>query len=216
VKKLREKAHKILKKLFENYPEAKCSLEFKNPVQLLISTILSAQCTDKQVNKVAPILFKTFPTAKDIADSDIDEIKKIIKSTGFYNNKAKSIKNCMTSLVENYDGIVPKDINQLLKLQGVGRKTANVVLGDAFGVPGIVVDTHVGRISQRLGLTNNSTPEKIEKDLEKVIQRENWTVFGHLVIAHGRKLCIARNPKCDDCFLTKECKFFQNEKGEKE
>ena len=200
---------RIIEKLEENYPDSKCSLEFKNSAQLLVATILSAQCTDKQVNKVTPILFETFPTVKALAKADLEEIKAIVRPTGFYNNKAKSIKKSMNSLLDKFNGEVPNNLDDLVKLDGVGRKTANVVLGDAFGVPGVVVDTHVKRIANRLGLTKNEDPNKIEKDLMKIIPSEKWTMFGHMIIDHGRIICKARKAECEKCFLQEECRFFK-------
>ena len=199
----------IIEKLQENYPDSKCSLEFKNPVELLVATMLSAQCTDKQVNKVTPILFETFPSVRALADADLEKIKAIVRPTGFYNNKAKSIKKSMNSLQDKYDGEVPNNLDDLVKLDGVGRKTANVVMGDAFGVPGVVVDTHVKRITNRLGMTKNEEPNKIEKDLMEIIPSEKWTMFGHMIIDHGRAICKARKPECEKCFLQEECKYFK-------
>jgi len=200
---------RIIEKLEENYPDSKCSLEFKNPAELLVATMLSAQCTDKQVNKVTPILFETFPSVKALADADLEEIKAIVRPTGFYNNKAKSIKKSMNSLQDKFNGEVPKNLDDLVKLDGVGRKTANVVMGDAFGVPGVVVDTHVKRIANRLGMTKNDDPNKVEKDLMKIIPSEKWTMFGHMIIDHGRAICKARKAECDKCFLQEECQYFK-------
>ncbi len=201
----KKRAQEIFTRLSEAYPEAKCSLKFVNPRELLISTILSAQCTDKRVNEVTPALFKKYPTAKAFAEASIEELKEDIRSTGFYNHKAKSIKLAMKAVVEKFDGEIPDNIEDLLKLEGVGRKTANVVLGDAFGIPGIVVDTHVKRLSGRLGLTKNSDPVKIEHDLMEVLPKKNWTLLGHLMIYHGRSVCTARKPKCSKCSLNDIC-----------
>ncbi len=187
------------------YPNAQCSLKFANPRELLVSTILSAQCTDKRVNQVTPGLFKKYASAKAFASADIDELKNDIRSTGFYNHKAKSIQQSMKTIVEKHNGNVPDTLEDLLKLNGVGRKTANVVLGDAFGIPGVVVDTHVKRLSNRMGLTKNSDPEKIEQGLIKIFPPEQWTLLGHLMIDHGRSICIARKPKCNECFLNDIC-----------
>lgn len=202
---LKKHAHLIFSRLVKAYPNAQCSLKFVNPRELLISTILSAQCTDKRVNQVTPGLFKKYPSAKDFADADIDELKNDIRSTGFYNHKAKSIQQSMRAIVEKHNGNVPDTLEDLLKLNGVGRKTANVVLGDAFGIPGVVVDTHVKRLSNRMGLTKNSDPEKIEQDLMNLFPPEQWTLLGHLMIDHGRSICIARKPKCNECFLNDIC-----------
>jgi len=187
------------------YPNSKCSLVFQQPHELLVSTILSAQCTDKRVNRVTPGLFKKYPTPRTFAAADIDELKNDIRSTGFYNNKAKAIKESMRDIVGKYNSKIPNTLENLVMLKGVGRKTANVVLGDAFGIPGVVVDTHVKRLSNRIGLTKNSNPEKIEQDLMKVFPSEQWTLLGHLMIDHGRSICIARKPKCPDCFLNDIC-----------
>ena len=203
-------AEKIYQKLLENYPEAACSLRHRDPWQLLIATILSAQCTDKQVNKVTNKLFKKYKNAREMAEGNINDIKNIIRPTGFYNNKAKSIQGASRYIIENNDGKVPDTMEELLELPGVGRKTANVVLGDGFGTPGVVVDTHVKRISNRLGLTDNNDPEKIEQDLMKILPKETWTPFGHLMIAHGRSLCKARNPRCEHCFLQSDCPAADN------
>ena len=201
----KQHAQIIFSRLKKLYPESGCSLKFINPRELLVSTILSAQCTDKQVNKVTRRLFKKYTSARAFAEAPLDEIKEYIRSTGFYNNKAKSIKESMKTIIEKFNGKVPDKMEDLLQLEGVGRKTANVVLGDTFGVPGIVVDTHVGRLSRRLGLTENSNPEKIEQDLMSVFPKENWTLLGHLFMDHGRAVCNARNPKCGKCVLSDIC-----------
>ncbi len=196
----------IISLLKKYYPDAKCSLDFKNPFELLVATVLSAQCTDERVNKVTPELFKKFPDAKAMAKADIGELEELVRSTGFYKNKAKNLKNTAQILTETYDGKIPKSLDQLTHLSGVGKKTANVVLGTAFGIAsGVVVDTHVGRLSQRLGLTKNKTPEKIQQDLEKVIPQENWIEWSHLLIYHGRQICKARKPQCEVCFLQEIC-----------
>lgn len=198
-------AQEIFSRLKNAYPTAKCSLQFRKPHELLVSTILSAQCTDKRVNRVTPALFRKYSTVKAFAESDIEELKADIRSTGFYNHKAESIRNSMRTIIEKFGGEVPRNLRGLTSLDGVGRKTANVVLGDAFGIPGIVVDTHVRRLSNRMGLTNNSDPEKIEQDLMKLFPPEQWTLLGHLMIAHGRAVCVARKPKCNECFLNDIC-----------
>jgi len=195
----------ILKRLAESYPSAKCSLHHRRPHELLIATILSAQCTDKRVNRVTPALFRKYPTVKAFAESDIEELKADIRPTGFYNHKAESIRNSMRTIIEKFGGEVPRNLSDLTSLDGVGRKTANVVLGDAFNIPGIVVDTHVRRLSNRMGLTKNSVPEKIEQDLMKLFPPKQWTLLGHLMIDHGRSICIARKPKCNECFLNDIC-----------
>ena len=202
---LKKHACLIFSRLVKAYPNAQCSLKFVNPRELLISTILSAQCTDKRVNQVTPGLFKKYPSAKAFANADIEELKNDIRSTGFYNHKARSIQQSMKTIVEKHNGDVPGTLEELILLDGVGRKTANVVLGDAFGIPGVVVDTHIKRLSNRMGLTKNSDPVKIEQDLMKLFPAEQWTLLGHLMIAHGRAVCVARKPKCNECFLNDIC-----------
>jgi len=193
----------ILKKL---YPKAKCSLDYKNPLQLLIATILSAQCTDERVNKVTPDLFKKYPNVKALADADQNALEKDIQSTGFFRNKAKSLRGMAAAIVEQHQGQVPQTMDELTHLPGVGRKTANVVLGNAFSISeGVVVDTHVARVSARLGLTKETDPVKIEKDLMQIVPREEWTLFSHLLIFHGREICQARKPRCSICPLLPHC-----------
>ncbi len=208
-------AHKLTKQritkitgiLRRTYPDVKTALRHKNPVQLLVATILSAQCTDEQVNRVTPTLFKKLPTAKDFAEVSLSDLEGMIRSTGFYRNKAKSIKACCVALVERHGGKVPDNIEDLVKLPGIGRKTANVILGSAFGIPGIVVDTHVKRVSQRIGLTRESDPVKIEFDLMALIPKKDWIAFSHQMIWHGRALCKARKPKCPECPLLDLCDY---------
>ncbi|PIS30942.1 MAG: endonuclease III [Candidatus Marinimicrobia bacterium CG08_land_8_20_14_0_20_45_22] len=195
----------IFPRLSAAYPTAHCALNHTNPRELLIATILSAQCTDKRVNMVTPGLFQKYPTAQAFADADLEELKNDIRSTGFFNNKAKAIKSAMKSVSDKFGGEIPRTMEELLQLEGVGRKTANVVLGDAFGVPGIVVDTHVKRLANLLGLTKNADPEKIEQDLMKQFPKEQWTMLGHLLIEHGRVVCIARRPQCGQCVLNDIC-----------
>lgn len=195
-----------LKRLHKKYPDAYCELTHKNPYELLIATILSAQCTDERVNKVTPELFKNYGTPQAMADAPVEKIEDLIKSTGFYKNKAKNIKQCSQDICNKHHGEVPQDVDSLVALAGVGRKTANVVLGVAFQIPnGIVVDTHVSRISQRLGLTKNKTPEKIEQDLLKIVPKKNWIKISHQMIFLGRQICKARNPQCDVCPLNPIC-----------
>ncbi|MBL7068061.1 MAG: endonuclease III [Candidatus Marinimicrobia bacterium] len=198
-------AKEIFSRLKNAYPAAKCSLQFRSPHELFVSTILSAQCTDKRVNQVTSALFRKYPTVKAFAESDIEELKEVIRSTGFYNHKARAIQVSMKTIMEKYNGEVPESLEELVKLDGVGRKTANVVLGDAFGIPGIVVDTHVKRLSNRMGLIKNTDPLKIEQDLMKLFPPDQWTLLGHLMIDHGRSICIARKPKCPDCSLNDIC-----------
>lgn len=200
-----ERVKKIWQILRKTYPDAKIALNFKNPLQLLISTILSAQCTDVRVNMVTKDLFKKYRTPADWAKTDLAQIESDIKSTGFFRNKAANIKGACTKIIEQYDGKVPDTMEQLLKLPGVGRKTANCVLGDAFGIPGITCDTHVIRLSRRLGLSENSDPVKLEFDLAEIVPKKNWTMFSHLLIFHGRNICKARKPNCPDCPIAKHC-----------
>lgn len=197
----------ILQILDTLYPDARCSLDHASPLELLVATILSAQCTDERVNLVTPALFRKYPTAASYAAAPIEELELDIRSTGFYRNKARSIQTCCRILDEKHHGSVPADLEVLVELPGVGRKTANVILGNAYGIPGIVVDTHVGRLTQRIGLTGNKYPEKIELDLMDLIPREKWTLFCHQLIAHGRQICLARSPKCDCCPLLPHCDY---------
>lgn len=201
-----ERATAIAEALQRAYPNAHCELNFAGPLQLLVATILSAQCTDKRVNMVTPALFNIYKTARDFADAAREEIEKAVQSTGFYRNKAKSLRAACADLVAKHGGKVPQTMDALTALHGVGRKTANVVLGNAFGKnEGIVVDTHVARLSQRLGLTKQSAPEKIEQDLMKLVPRENWTDFSHWLIWHGRRRCTARKPDCAGCEIQSLC-----------
>lgn len=195
----------IIKRLEELYPEAECSLDYVDPLQLLISTQLAAQCTDARVNLVTPALFARYPDAKAFADADIHELEELIKSTGFYHNKAKNIIACCQRLCEVYGGQVPDTMEDLLSLAGVGRKTANLVLGDAFGQPAVVVDTHCIRLSGRLGLTVHKEQEKIEKDLRRILPPNKSNDFCHRLVLHGRAVCNARKPKCDICTLSDLC-----------
>jgi endonuclease-3 len=203
-KKLR--TARITAGLHTTYPDAHCELTYANPLQLLIATILSAQSTDKQVNIVTADLFQKYRTAADFANADLNELQREIQRLGFFRNKAKSIKACCQALVERYGGQVPRTMEELVQLAGVGRKTANVVLGNAFGINvGVVVDTHVGRLAQRLHLTFDNTPEKIEQDLIKLVPREQWTLFSHLLIWHGRRRCFSRKPDCLHCEIQELC-----------
>jgi len=206
----RERVQTILDRLGEHYStEYKCYLDHENPLQLLIATILSAQCTDARVNIVTKDLFQKYKTAEDYADADLKELERDIHSTGFYHNKAKNIIACCKELVMIYDGEVPSDLEALTKLSGVGRKTANVIRGNIFHEPSIVVDTHVKRISNRLGFTKEEDPVKVEFDLMDLIPRDHWILYNIQIIAHGRSLCTARNPQCEDCFLSDLCKWRQ-------
>jgi endonuclease-3 len=203
---LAQRLAKIIAGLKRTYPTAHCELNFRNPLELLIATILSAQCNDKQVNIVTESLFKKYRTAKDYAEADPAAFEQEIKRIGLYRNKAKNIQTCCRKLVELHGGKVPRSMEELIELNGVGRKTANVVLGNAFNINvGIVVDTHVARLSARLGLTREKTPEKIENALIKLVPRDDWTLFSHLLIWHGRRRCYARNPDCWHCEILKLC-----------
>jgi endonuclease-3 len=196
----------IARRLARAYPDAECALRFDSPLELLVATILSAQCTDARVNLVTQELFRAYRTAGDYAAAPQSALEKAVQSTGFFRIKAKNIKACCARLVDEFDGNVPRDFEALVSLPGVGRKTASVVLGTAFGIAkGIVVDTHVGRLSQRLGLTRHKDPVKIERDLMAVVPNGQWIDFSHRMIHHGRKICIARKPKCDDCPLNDCC-----------
>ncbi len=201
------RARKILKILRSIYPDVKTQLFYQNPFQLLIATILSAQCTDRQVNSVTPALFERLSTPHDFAAASLKLIESYIRPTGFFHNKARHIKNCSRTLVERHNGSVPPSITDLVKLPGVGRKTANVVLGAAFGIPGMVVDTHVARISRRLTLTRQKDPVKIEFDLMDLIPKKDWNDFGLLLIYFGRDICTARKPGCPACPLYVLCEF---------
>jgi len=201
-----ERIGPIIERLEAAYPEAKCSLDHKNPLELLVATILSAQCTDARVNIVTKELFKKYKSAKDYAVANPAVFEEEIKSTGFFRNKTKSVLGMANALVDRYGGRVPDTMDELVELPGVGRKTANVVLGNAFGKnEGVVVDTHVARISALLKLTRQSDAVKIEQDLMKVVPREEWTMFPHLMIHHGRAICIANRPKCAECVISDLC-----------
>jgi len=195
----------ILDTLARLYPEAFAGLTHADPLQLLVATILSAQCTDKRVNQITPALFARYPTARDYADGDPAELEGYVKSTGFFRNKAKNIRACCRVLVEQYGGDVPANLDALVALPGVGRKTANVVLGDAFDTPGVTVDTHVGRLARRLGLTRFHDPVKVERVLMALVPRAAWTTASHRLIQHGRRVCFARTPRCESCELNPLC-----------
>ncbi|MDX1707254.1 MAG: endonuclease III [Desulfobacterales bacterium] len=202
---LKQRADKIRRILREIFPEVKTQLFHQNPFQLLVATILSAQCTDKQVNQVTPVLFECLKSPADFAEAHLETIEDLIRPTGFFHNKAKNIKNCAKAILQRHDGRIPRTLEELVKLPGVGRKTANVVLGAAFGIPGVVVDTHVARISNRLGLSKNKNPVKIEFDLMNIIPRSEWNDFCLRLIFFGRSTCTARKPKCPKCLLNKLC-----------
>jgi endonuclease-3 len=200
-----ERVKKIYPILRKNYPDARVTLDHKTPLELLTSTILAAQCTDARVNIVAKDLYKKYRSAKDWAKADISEIEQDIRSTGFYKNKAKAIKAACQKIIDEFGSQVPKTMEELLTLPGVGRKTANVILGNAFDIPGIVTDTHVIRLSRRLGLSENSEPVKIEFDLMEIVPKKNWTMFSHLLVFHGRNICTAPKPHCEQCPISKYC-----------
>ncbi len=200
-----ERMTAVLAVLRKVYAHAKCSLDYKNPFELLCATILSAQCTDERVNKVTPSLFAAFPTAQAMAQADVAQVEHLVQSTGFYKNKALSLVECAKSLVRDHGGVVPKDLDALTALRGVGRKTANVVLGNVYGIPGLVVDTHVGRLSRRLGFTKETDAVKVEHDLMPLVPKEDWVMYSHWLIYHGRSRCMARNPQCVSCEVRAFC-----------
>ncbi len=206
--KKKERAQAIYRILTKRYPNVRCELDFKNPLQLLIATVLSAQCTDKRVNAVTPALFKRYKKVGDFAGADLRELQGIIKSTGFYRAKAKNIKGLATKILSEYNGKVPDKLEELIKLPGVGRKTANVVLGHAFDTPGITVDTHFGRLSRRFGWTKETDPVKVEFEVMELIPRKEWTNLSQRMIWHGRRICHARKPACGACPLVELCPSF--------
>ena len=211
-KKENKNALEILRRLKKAYPTVEPALEYTTPFQLLISTILSAQCTDERVNIVTKTLFEKYKKPQDYLNVNQKELEKDIFSTGFYRQKAKSIRNCCSVLIEKYNGIVPSDFDDLIKLPGVGRKTASVVAGNAFNVPAIAVDTHVKRLSNILGFIKSDNPEKIEARLKELFPVDDWINLSHWLATHGRKICIARRPKCDECFLNDLCPTFNSKK----
>ncbi len=206
----KERVIEILKIFDELYPEAECSLEYKDPLQLLISTQLAAQCTDARVNIVTKDLYKKYRSAEDFANAEQSELEQDIKSTGFYRNKAKNIIACCQLLVEKYDGKIPDNMEEMLQLPGVGRKTANLVLYEVYGIPGVVVDTHAKRLSNRIGLTKNHEPEKIEYDLQKIVPKERWADFCHKLVYHGREVCNARKADCENCRVNSLCDYYKS------
>lgn len=207
--KTKKETIEIIKKLKEFYPDATCSLDFKNPFEMMIAVMLSAQCTDERVNKTTPTLFEKYGTAELMAKADIEDIEKIIHPCGFYKNKAKNIKACSQKLLDEFDGQVPNNMDTLQLLPGVGRKSANVIMLEAFHDPqGIAVDTHAKRISNRIGFSRENDPEKIEKDLLKVIPKEYYYDVNHILVWHGRKICDARKPKCEECPIKKYCDMY--------
>lgn len=202
----RARTLEVLRRLKQEYPDAKCSLDHRNPYQLLVATILSAQCTDERVNLVTPALFRRYPGPEDLAEARTEELEELIRSTGFFRNKAKSLLGMATAVSERHEGRIPEEMAALTALPGVGRKTANVVIGNAFGRnEGVVVDTHVTRLAQRLGLTKEQDAVAIEQDLMKLVPREDWTLVSHLLIYHGRAVCKAPTPRCEVCVLSALC-----------
>lgn len=202
----KEWAHEVVRRLRREYPDAECALVHENPYELVVATVLSAQCTDDMVNRVTPKLFERYPTPGKLGRAKQESVEKLIHSTGFYRNKAKSLRGLGKKLDEDFGGEVPKDMDELLSLPGVARKTANVVLGVAYGIAdGVVVDTHVKRISKLLGLTRHTDPKKIEKALMRLLPKDDWIDLSHLLIWHGRKVCVARRPRCDACVLNDRC-----------
>ena len=205
-----KRTQKIISLLDDKYgTDYKCYLNYNKPWQLLIATILSAQCTDERVNVITKDLFKKYKTLEDFANAPLRELERDIKPAGFYHNKAKNIKACAKDLVDKYNGKLPREIDELTSLAGVGRKTANVIRGNIYNIPSVVVDTHVGRISNKLGLTKNTDPTKIEYDLMNVLPKDHWILYNIQIITFGRSICKARNPKCDECFLTDFCKYYK-------
>ncbi len=207
LEELREKAVEIVRRLERVYPEPRLELEYENPFQLLVEAILAAQESDKVVNKVRHTLFKRFPTPSSVAEAQEEEIEEAIKSINFYRRKAKLLKECCKKLVELYGGEVPKDVDALVKLPGVGRKTANMVVGGGYNLPAIIVDRHVARVVQRIGLSKQKNPNKIEEELMEIVPKELWTRFSLLLLNHGKRVCKARNPKCDECVILDLCEY---------
>ena len=199
------RAPEVNRRLAQEYPDARCALDYESPLQLLIATVLSAQCTDERVNSVTPELFACYPEAADYAAAQRSDLESILRPLGFQRAKAGHLLGIGEKLVADFQGEVPRTVKELTSLPGVGRKTALVVLGNAFGIPGLTVDTHFGRLMQRLGLTGESTPVKIERDIAKLVPEEEWTMFSHRVIFHGRQVCHARTPECDACVLWEMC-----------
>lgn len=206
----RDRARKILKTLKREMPGARIALNFSSPLELLVATILSAQCTDERVNKVTPALFARYRTARDYAEAETEELEGLIRSINFFRNKAKSIKACCNKIVEEFGGRIPESVDELTKLPGVGRKTANIVLGSAFGIPAIGVDTHVKRVAGRLGLTDSTDPERIEEDLSRIIPKELWVDATTLLILHGRRTCKAKKPLCEECAVRDYCDYYSS------
>lgn len=211
----RERARKVFDALSAEYPDAKCSLDHRNPLELMVATILSAQCTDERVNIVTKSLFKKYRTAKDYVAKPVAELEKDIQSCGFYRAKTKNIRGACQKLIDEHGGKVPRTLEELVRLPGVGRKTANVILGTAYDTSGVVVDTHCGRISRRLGFTKHTDPVKVEQDLMKIWEPEHWSLFSHLFVYHGRACCTSRSPACSRCPVRALCPFPDTREGQK-
>ena len=205
---LKERARKIMNVLKETYPDARCMLNHRSACELLVATILAAQCTDQKVNEVTAGLFRKYRAPGELATAGLDVLEKEIKPTGFFRQKAKSIRNSCLAIMKDYGGKVPDTMEELVKLPGVGRKTANVVLGECFGKPGIIVDTHFRRVTGRLGLTRNEDPDKIEADLDELIAPADRTLFSHVITFHGRRICVARKPRCGECAVSSLCDYY--------
>ncbi len=211
---MKKDAKKIVEALKRRYPEATCSLDFKTPFEMVVAVMLSAQCTDERVNKTTPDIFKKYSTPEDFANIDIELLEKLIHPCGFYKNKAKNIKACAKEIVKRFGGKVPQTMEELISLPGVGRKSANVIMLEAFGkAEGIAVDTHCKRIANKMGLSKENEPEKIEQDLLKIFDKEDYKDINHLLVWHGRNTCIARNPKCEECPVKEMCDEYINKKG---
>ena len=208
----KQKAQKVIATLKRLFPQAKTELDYTTPLELLVATILSAQCTDKKVNATTPKLFARFKTAKDYAQAPVEEIESLIESINFYRNKARSIKRCCQQIVERFNGSVPRTIEELTELSGVGRKTASIVLAEAYGIPALAVDTHVKRVAKRLGLTSSDNPDRIEEELRTLVPEKDWRSVTNLFILHGRRVCKAKRPLCEDCKISQYCQFYQNKK----
>lgn len=209
----KRRALRIVRRLSAAYPDARCALDFRNPFQLLVATILSAQCTDKKVNEVTPALFARYPTPDALSAAAPADVEAMIRPTGFYRQKARAIQSSARDIVERFGGRVPGTMEELLSLHGVARKTANVVLGNAFDVPGLTVDTHMKRVNTRLGLTREEDPAKIERDLMALIPEREWTIYSHRVIHHGRVCCVAQRPRCEECPLAADCPWPREHAG---
>jgi endonuclease-3 len=205
---VKNQVNRVFEKLYFLYPEAQCSLFYRNAYELLVATLLSAQCTDKRVNQITPAFFERFSSVKKLSEAKLENVQSQIQSVNFYRNKAKHLLALAKQIVQKHDAQVPQDLASLVALPGVGRKTANVVLANSFGIPAMVVDTHVKRLCFRLGLTRQTDPEEIEKELMGILESKKWTLFSHLLISHGRAVCVARNPRCHECVLKSICPCF--------